>query len=93
MAHSVLVVGTAVGSLPRAFQTGREMLFVEPDPTAVVGAVQTLLEDAALRRAVIERAWSWAMQTSLEEVVSALAAAIVRRWPELVTERVQDAAP
>jgi glycosyltransferase involved in cell wall biosynthesis len=90
MAHSVLVVSTPVGALPLALQANRDVMFVSaPSPDQVVAAVAQLLQDPALRRAMIEHGERWARETSLEAVVKALAGAIVRRWPECAESKTQ----
>lgn len=85
MAHSVLVVGTPVGSLPVAFEDGREMMFVQALPSSVVAAVRALLQNPEVRRAMIERGQRVAKETSVEQVVRELADATVRRWPDLAS--------
>lgn len=87
LAHSVLVIGTPVGSLPLVFADNREMLFVAPTTAEVVAAVQKLLDDAELRRMLIERGREWADETSLEFISRALVDTVTTCWPELSTAR------
>jgi glycosyltransferase involved in cell wall biosynthesis len=89
LAHSVLVVGTRVGSLPIAFDSGKEMQFVTPRPQEVVEAVRQLVEDPQLRTAMIAHGRQWAKETSLEHISMALAEVISERWPELSTNTVR----
>lgn len=83
LAHSVLVVGTPVGSLPRAFADRREMLFVQPTSDAVVNAVRALTADPSLRRTMLEHGRAWSDETSLEQTSAALVDTIAQCWPEL----------
>ncbi len=83
LAHSVLVIGTPVGSLALAFADRREMMFVKPTTDEVTAAVRMMLDDAELRRSLITRGRKWAEETSLEYISSALVETIAGRWPEL----------
>ena len=83
LAHSVLVIATPVGSLPRAFTDRHELLFVQPSADAVVDAVRTLTSDPELRQSMLERGRSWSAQTSLEHTSDALVSTIAKCWPEL----------
>lgn len=87
-ANSVLVVGTPVGSLPAAFEDGRELLFVPfGDIDAVVDAVRRLRDDEGLRHAILDRGRERAQEATVEYVTGAMLDAVQTRWPELAGPR------
>jgi glycosyltransferase involved in cell wall biosynthesis len=84
MAHSVLVVCTAVGGLGDAFDDGADVLFVPVRrPDLLVAALERLAAEPDLRERLLRRGYDRAQEASLESVSERLLDAIVTRWPEL----------
>ncbi len=83
-AHSVLVVATAVGSVPAVFRDEHDLLLVEPgDPAAIARAILRYRSDPDLRRRVLERGRHGAEQATVETVAQGFLAAFLDRWPDL----------
>jgi glycosyltransferase involved in cell wall biosynthesis len=86
LAHSVLVVCTAVGGLPTTFRHEQEVLFVPPHaPRPAQEAVMRLVHDRDLRMRLIQSGYDRAKQSDLEQVVQDLVDRIAGRWPELLS--------
>ncbi|MBA2609552.1 MAG: glycosyltransferase family 4 protein [Actinobacteria bacterium] len=84
MSQSVPVIATPAGSLPRAFQDGRELVFVPvEDPGGAADAVVRLASDGALRRNMIAAGAEAVKEVSVEAITADLVGRIVRCWPEL----------
>lgn len=84
MSQSVPVVATPVGSLPRVFADGRELLFAGVgDSEAAADAIVRLAIDGELRARVMTAAWRRVQGISVEAITGELLGRIRERWPEL----------
>jgi glycosyltransferase involved in cell wall biosynthesis len=84
LAHSVLVVCTAVGGIPHWVGHEREALFVPmKDPAAIVDAVERLAGDPVLRKRLIATGYDRARQSSVESVSREITSAITQQWTDL----------
>jgi glycosyltransferase involved in cell wall biosynthesis len=82
MAAGLPLVATPVGAIPDVVREGDEALLVPArDPDALAAALQRLVSDAALRRAMGARARERALSFSRERVLEQLAGI----WRELGT--------
>jgi glycosyltransferase involved in cell wall biosynthesis len=77
MAHSLPVVATAVGGIPR-FLTDRDtaLLVMPNDPRQLASALETLIGDLPLRKRLIENGFAAARKVTLERTTSSMLKAI-----------------
>ena len=87
MGHSLPVVATAVGDIPRMLGDGSRGVVVPPgNPAALADGVERVIRDGAFRRQCIQQGYDFARQHSLEAMVAAMA----EKAKALVAERKGD---
>lgn len=83
-AHSVMVISSAVGSIPQAFRHEEDILLVpSTDPHVLADAVRRLTLEPELRSRLLANGRVGAAAVTVEAVADEFLAKLLSTWPEL----------